>query len=187
MRMGRRTTYTATTPRHSTVSHERRLFGYGGRRALFPARRTAMSAEQDRIARTRAALADFVRIRADWRADRASEWPEDPRNARSANALYDLESWVLALPDSDDRLRQLAAHYPEDIAFIPAGERAAHFASRYGFTFVANPHRFLGVFLALTIDQEARGYDEPLEPLTDAATRRIDLADTQVDHPASSS
>jgi hypothetical protein len=117
-----------------------------------------MSAQD--IARTRAALADFVRVRADWRAERARQWPEDPGNARSAKALRDLESWVLALSDSDERLRLLAARFPDDVAFLPAGESAAHFASRYGYSFAANPDRFLGAFMVL-IEEEAKRNDEP--------------------------
>ena len=108
----------------------------------------------DHIAHTRAALADFVHVRADWRAEKARQWPEDPRNARSADALRALESWVLALPASDERLRRLAAHYPEDIAFLPAGDGAAHFVSRYGYSFVANPDRFLGVFVVLVAQED---------------------------------
>lgn len=114
-----------------------------------------MSAE-DHVAQTRAALVDFVCDRALWRAARAREWPEDPRNHRSAEALDRLAVWVKALPDSDERLQRLASYYSDEYVFLPAGEAAAQFTSRYGYTFPSDPDRFLGVLLAMVNEAQSK-------------------------------
>ena len=108
------------------------------------------------IEHTRAAFADFLREQAEWRATRAHEWPEDPRNQRSSDALRALASWVMALPDDDERLRQLAACFTDEAPFLPVGDDLAHFAGRYGFSFPADPDRFMNAFVALMVEIDAR-------------------------------
>jgi hypothetical protein len=111
---------------------------------------------ENRLRHARALLADFVRQRAQWRAAQARQWPEDPRNARSAEALDQLALWVMELPDSDERLRKIADVCTDETPFLPAGENAARFTARYGYTFTPNADRFLGVFTSLITSVEFR-------------------------------
>jgi hypothetical protein len=109
---------------------------------------------QDHVEATRAAFAEFLRDQSEWRRARAREWPEDPRNARSADALVALAGWVMALPEADPRLQQLAAHQPDDApVFLVGSDAAALLAGRYGFTFPADPDRFLGLFASLLLQR----------------------------------
>ena len=114
-----------------------------------------MNAEQH-TEYTRAAFADFLHGQADWRDARAHEWPEDPRNKRSSEALHDLASWVMALPENDERLRQLAECFTDEAPFLPVGDDLAHFAARYGFSFPADPDRFMNSFVTLMVEIELR-------------------------------
>jgi hypothetical protein len=117
-----------------------------------------VNAEQH-IQHTRAAFADFLRGQAEWRAARAHEWPEDPRNRRSSDALCALASWVMALPESDERLRQLAACFTDVDPFLPVGDDLAQFAARYGFSFPADPDHFMTSFVVLTVEIERRRHE----------------------------
>lgn len=114
-----------------------------------------MSADQH-IEHTKAAFADFLRQRAEWRRARADEWPEDPRNRRSSEALSELASWVMRLPNGDERLRHLADCFPEEPPFLPVADDVARFAARYGYSFPADPDRFMNSFVALTVEIEAK-------------------------------
>jgi hypothetical protein len=111
------------------------------------------------IEHTRAAFADFLREQAEWRRARADEWPEDPRNRRSSEALNELASWVMTLPNDDERLQHIADCFPEEPPFLPVGDDVARFAARYGFSFPADPDRFLNSFVALTDEIEARRHE----------------------------
>jgi hypothetical protein len=108
------------------------------------------------IEHTRAAFAEFLREQAEWRRARADEWPEDPRNRRSCEALNELASWVMGLPDGDERLQHLADRFPDEPPFLPVGDDVARFAARYGFSFTADPDRFLTSFVALIDEIETR-------------------------------
>jgi hypothetical protein len=108
---------------------------------------------EDHVERARAALVDFLRSQAEWRTARTQQWPEDPRNARSAEALNGLVAWIKALPDDDDRLSRLATYYVDDTYFFPVGDRSIRLASRYGFASPANPDRFIEAFLSLLLDE----------------------------------
>ena len=97
-----------------------------------------MTANQH-IEHTRAAFADFLREQAEWRRARADEWPEDPRNRRSAEALSELASWVMRLPNGDERLRHLADCFPEEPPFLPVGDDVVRFARATDFRFPLIP------------------------------------------------
>jgi hypothetical protein len=108
------------------------------------------------IEHTRAAFADFLYGQAEWRGARAREWPEDPRNQRSADALRALASWVMALPEDDERLRELGACFTDEGPFLPVGDDLARFAARYGFSFPADPDRFMNSFVTLMVEIDSR-------------------------------
>jgi hypothetical protein len=114
-----------------------------------------VSAEKH-IEHTRAAFADFLYGQAEWRAARALEWPEDPRNQRSSDALRALASWVMALPENDERLEKLASCFTDEAPFLPVGDDLAHFAARYGFSFPADPDRFMNAFVTLMVEIDSR-------------------------------
>ena len=114
-----------------------------------------MTAE-DHVERARAALVEFLRGQGEWRTARAQQWPEDPRNARSAEALNELVSWIIELPDSDQRLQQLATYYVDDNYFFPVGDKSILLASRYGFAFPPSPDRFIEAFLSVLLDENTR-------------------------------
>jgi hypothetical protein len=111
---------------------------------------------EEHIEQTRAAFAALLREQAEFRHARARDWPEDPRNRRSSEALRALASWVMALPKDDDRLRQLADCFTETAPFLPVGDDLARFAARYGFSFPADPDGFMNAFVTLMVEIETR-------------------------------
>lgn len=62
---------------------------------------------ESHISSLRDSLALAVENTAAWRAEKAEEYPEDRRNARSAAALRDLAAGVSELPDDSPSLRRL--------------------------------------------------------------------------------
>ena len=81
----------------------------------------------------RTALADYLNDQAAWRQGKADEYPEDPRNQRSAKALRQLAQYVLSLPSGDERLRMLAAlDWVAWGRFVPGAE-AGRVVARIGF------------------------------------------------------
>jgi len=71
------------------------------------------------MAEFKRAVADYCRDIAGWRRRKAEEYDRDDRNQRSAAALDGFADHVLALPDSDPRLRELARLTVEGEAFRP--------------------------------------------------------------------
>ena len=61
------------------------------------------------VRQVRRELAAAIRVAADCRARVLEERPEDDRNRRSSAALYDAAAYVGQLPETDERLRALAA------------------------------------------------------------------------------
>ena len=120
----------------------------------------------DYIDNTRAALANFLRGQAEWRTARSEEWPEDSRNAASSEARSDLAGWVVALPDSDERLQRLAAYHLGDDCFH-AGEGPSRVAGRYGFGSPADPDDFMNEFLYRLFDEDNSNVDEEDRGATD--------------------
>jgi hypothetical protein len=50
---------------------------------------------------TRQIFANDILYQAEWRSQKAAEYPEDERNARAAAALERLSAWFRALPEDD--------------------------------------------------------------------------------------
>jgi len=85
---------------------------------------------------TRQLLAEYLRNQARWRAEKADEYPDDDRNARSAAALTALATHVEALPESDESLLSLTAMHEMQGGHIDVyspSEMGNHVISRFGF------------------------------------------------------
>lgn len=77
-------------------------------------------------------LADYLKSEARWREHKAIDWPDDPRNGRSAESLHSLAAYVES--EADARQPGIVA---EIEAFMSSGtfadQDAEHRISRYGF------------------------------------------------------
>jgi len=104
-------------------------------------------------------LAAYLRETADWRDRKAEEYPDDPRNVRSAAALRALAEYVSHLPDDHEVLVALAA--AERCLYIDGrispGEEASRVASRFGFYETWNGDLVLTLF-ADAVRREATDY-----------------------------
>ncbi|CAA9545276.1 MAG: hypothetical protein AVDCRST_MAG73-2348 [uncultured Thermomicrobiales bacterium] len=79
------------------------------------------------------AIADHLWSVAAWRRAKAEEYDRDARNLRTAAGLDDLAAHVLALPDDDPRLRELArVGALHDDAFVP-GQQTSYEIGRFRF------------------------------------------------------
>ena len=79
-------------------------------------------------------LSAYLRQEATWRDEKAVEFPDDPRNSRSAETLRALAAHVDGLPDGDENARALEAlqeRYALDL--LAPEEEAEHLISRLGF------------------------------------------------------
>jgi len=72
---------------------------------------------------------EFLR-QAEWRDQKAGEYPDDPRNARAAEGLRGLAEYVRNLPDDDPRLRRLAEAWSSP---DPVDGAAQLLLDKYGF------------------------------------------------------
>lgn len=121
-------------------------------------------------------LAGYFRAQADWRDSKATEYPEDERNAQSANALRSLAEFV----ESDENgelayVEALGAHLFD--GFIFGGEEASRAVSRYGYGYPATKgthEEFLQELLALCLGDAyefagdaGEGMDDPTGALFD--------------------
>jgi hypothetical protein len=74
-------------------------------------------------------LSDYFRAQAAWRRQKATEYPDDPRNAASADALGALADYCDAAADST--VEALAPHLSEGCSL--GGEETQRQVIRYGF------------------------------------------------------
>src|SRR5260370_18910815 len=80
------------------------------------------------------AIAEHFREQARWRRERAAEYPDDHRNVTIAAGLEELADYVLSLPPSDERLRELGrAGMLEGLFSPPSGAASAYAISRFRF------------------------------------------------------
>jgi hypothetical protein len=56
-----------------------------------------------------AILAEHFHWAASWRLEKAAQYPDDPRNEQCAEGLQELAQYVEALPEDDERLRELSS------------------------------------------------------------------------------
>jgi hypothetical protein len=76
-------------------------------------------------------LVEYLLQQAQWRDMKASEYPEDHRNAACAHALADAAREIESWPEDDPRLVKLEAYQPWDV-FMP-DDSATRLISRHGF------------------------------------------------------
>jgi hypothetical protein len=103
------------------------------------------------------ALAQFLRERSEWRSEKAEEYPDDRRNARSAECLAALADYVSRLPADDEALRLLAAiHKPYGSDTFHPSTEGKYMISRFGFDRPVPPSGF-GDFLQHLASAESEG------------------------------
>lgn len=81
---------------------------------------------------------------AHWQRLRDREYPGDPRSVRCAEGLEAVADYVLSLPDTDERLRDLARFGIVGGFFFPS-EQASYYISRFR---VSDPEESLETFLS---------------------------------------
>jgi hypothetical protein len=79
-------------------------------------------------------LAEYVFGQAKWREDKAAQYPEDERHARSAKGLFELDRYIRSLSEDDARLTAAETEYwsPDDDVLSP-GQTAANLIGRFRF------------------------------------------------------
>jgi hypothetical protein len=125
---------------------------------------------------------DDVVHQAQWRAEKAAEYPDDPRNANAAEALGALAGWLKARPSSrltrlDDALARLYADDDTASSFVPG---ITDRLGRFGFTLVPLHARGLAfeTFLTTLTDD----IEEHLGPPPSTIEQRVQkLAETYVE------
>jgi hypothetical protein len=123
------------------------------------------------------ALAEFVRERASWRRTQAQRFPDDARNAESADALEQLAMHVEALPDTDRSLVELIEldAFDDQDRFI-ASEEARRTIARWGFgdaTSHMRPRDLLRDLVAITHRARRRANERKTKVTSATATRAI--------------
>src|ERR1019366_5284379 len=81
----------------------------------------------------RAALAGYFDDQAEYRAHKAEEYPEDPRNGASARALREMGDYVRALEVDDPRLVRIEPLVWRIDDTLLVGEEAGYVGSQIGF------------------------------------------------------
>ena len=83
---------------------------------------------------------------AEWREQKADEYPEDFRNGASARALRELAQFVESLSVDDPRFDQSEKHHVGFDDFVSLGKVCGYHVSRYGFDprFELDPDDFFG-------------------------------------------
>ena len=76
-------------------------------------------------------LSDYFRSQADWRRQKAEQYPEDERNAQSAEALESLADYVEGDEPSSQLIAGLGEHLLEGVTL--GGEETQREVARYGF------------------------------------------------------
>jgi hypothetical protein len=86
--------------------------------------------KRERVWWVKKILAQNLEMEAEWRDEKAEEWPEDVRNARAAEGLRGLAEYVRHLPYDDPRLRHIA-----QVRFSPNPDEGAaqRLLDEYGF------------------------------------------------------
>jgi hypothetical protein len=93
------------------------------------------------------AIVDYFLGQAEWREQKATEYPDDSRNAQSAACLRSLAAYVLGRTEDDEVLRELATWAVRDGKFMPFTE-GAWLVSRFGYDF--STEDYAGFLASLT-------------------------------------
>jgi hypothetical protein len=106
-------------------------------------------------------LVEYLLEQARWRDEKGADWPDDSRNAKSAEALVAAAREVDDLPADDPRLAQLdALQRPYGLDVFSPGEDARRLISRYGFD---PAPASAGALLEAIIDAEVRSSTENVD------------------------
>jgi hypothetical protein len=141
-------------------------------------------------------LIEKIESSADWRAEKANQYPDDTRNQRSSRALRTLGERLKALSDDDENVvayvtiaSRLAESGDAD-EMLSSIEHESHYIGRYGFDYPqdGDPASFL---LALTehsqesVDNaEERATEKKREEAYEAAKETADEATKKAAHRA---
>lgn len=107
-------------------------------------------------------LATTIEWQAEWREQKAAEWPEDYRNQASARALRELAAHVRSLPVEDPRLVGFDAFADDERVML--GEEAGRWLSRVGFDGrPVDPDASLGQLAEISQDEEVREFSFELD------------------------
>jgi hypothetical protein len=87
----------------------------------------------EQVKDVREQLTSSLESSAAWRATKATEYPEDERNAQSAAVLARAAREVAGLPDDDPRLLRLASIFAASDDLVPYVEEKSSLISRHGF------------------------------------------------------
>lgn len=79
---------------------------------------------------------DYFRAQAEWRRQKAEEYPDDARNARSAEALDSLAEYMES--GEADRLVECLTPHLSSEGFSLGGEETHREVARYGFNYPVN-------------------------------------------------
>lgn len=125
-------------------------------------------------------LADYVRSQAQWRADKAAQYPDDERNMRSAQSLRALADAMESMgADGEELIGSIEALIREQRWGTPGkGVEAA--VSRYGFDGEpAEPEAFLAELLGAAREDagRARAFDHLLPRIASEAAKAAEFAE----------
>lgn len=81
----------------------------------------------------RTAFANWVEDKEHFRAQKAEQYPEDERNARSRDGYRELHLYVANLPLSDERLQNLAMVHPDWLDVVSPGPESDRLGSKFRF------------------------------------------------------
>ena len=98
-------------------------------------------------------LSDYFRNQAAWRSQKADEYPDDSRNAQSADALYSLAEYVEGDQRGGKETGALVAALEQHLfdATLLGGPSMARAVSRYGFGHKVSPMTHLDFLDELTV------------------------------------
>jgi hypothetical protein len=128
-----------------------------------------------------------VESSADWRAEKAEQYPDDNRNMRSSRALAKLAERLRTLPDNDDNvvayeaIMGRLADLDDDLTRVT--EHESHYIGRYGFDYPqdGDPASFLSDLIEqyhewvneaeerIAEEERERAYEEAKETADEAA------------------
>jgi len=130
-------------------------------------------------------LADYVRSQAQWRADKAAQYPDDERNHRSAQSLGALAEAVDAIRENDGEPVRLIEQLIREQRWGTPGKGVEQAVSRYGFDGeAAEPEMFLADLLEAAREDagRARAFDHLLPRLVKEAAAAADFCERNAGH-----
>lgn len=125
-------------------------------------------------------LADYVRSQAQWRADKAAQYPDDQRNERSAQSLSALAQAVEAIPPGGEQTIRAIEDLIREQRWGTPGKAVEGAVSRYGFDGEPpEPAAFLEELLGAAREdsERARAFDHLLPRIASEAAATAELCE----------